>query len=61
MDQSKLAESRRCVDALGAKARELFPDEPAGTPAKSVRSDDMAEFARYVFDALDAVLLALES
>lgn len=61
MDKAHLAESRRCVDALGAKARELFPERPGDVPAGSVRADDMAEFAHYVFDALDAIQQALES
>ncbi len=61
MNVDRLAESRRCVDALGAKARELFPERPGNVPAGNVRGDDMAEFARYVFDALDAIQQALES
>lgn len=61
MNPGKLKDARACVDALNAKAHELFPEAPSGSHPSAVRSDDMAEFARYVYDALDAIQLALES
>lgn len=61
MDNKYLEKSRRCVRALGEKANELFPERPGDVPAGNVRTDDMAEFAHYVFDALDAIQQALES